>query len=80
LLTFFLTYNAFGGLAYILGAAIANKQVINIIMPVILVPTMLFAGFFVNQNNIPWFLLPIKYISIFKYSYQAYFLNEFEGL
>lgn len=69
MLTYFLTYNAFGGFAYILGTAISKKEVINIIMPVILVPTMLFAGFFVNQANIPWFLLPIKYMSIFKYSY-----------
>ena len=41
---------------------------------------MLFAGFFVNQNNIPWFLKEFQYMSIFKYGYQALFLNEFEGL
>lgn len=47
-LTFLLSYNAFGGLAYLLGASIAQKQVINILLPIIVVPTMLFAGFFVN--------------------------------
>ena len=33
-----------------------------------------FAGFFVNQNNIPDFLKPFQYISIFKYGYQALML------
>jgi hypothetical protein len=38
---------------------------------------MLFAGFFVNQDNIPTFLFPFKEISVFKYSFQAYMINEF---
>jgi len=41
---------------------------------------MLFAGFFVNQNQIPKFLLPFQYASIFKYGYQALMLNEYTGL
>jgi len=68
-LCFVLTYNAFGGFGYILGTAIARKDVLNVMMPVIVVPTMLFAGFFVNQDNVPWFLKPVEYISIFKYAY-----------
>ena len=76
-LCFLTTYNAFGGFGYILGAAISRKDVLNVLMPVIVVPTMLFAGFFVNQDNVPWFLKPVEYISIFKYAYQAFFLNEY---
>jgi ABC-type multidrug transport system permease subunit len=41
---------------------------------------MLFTGFFANQENIPWFLTPLQYVSIFKYGYQAMFLNEYEDL
>lgn len=38
---------------------------------------MLFAGFFVNQDNIPEFLYPFKYISLFKYGMQAFIQNEY---
>lgn len=41
---------------------------------------MLFAGFFVNQDNIPWWLREFQYMSIFKYGYQALFLNEYDDL
>jgi ABC-type multidrug transport system permease subunit len=41
---------------------------------------MLFAGFFVNQDNIPRFLFPFHNISIFKYGFQALFQNEFQDL
>lgn len=64
-------------MGFLLGAAIANKQVLNVMLPVIVVPTMLFAGYFINQDNIPYFLKPFEYISIHKYSYQAFFLNEY---
>lgn len=64
-----LTYNAFSGFGFLLGAAIARKEVLNIMLPVIVVPTMLFSGFFVNQDNVPYFLKPFEYISIYKYSY-----------
>lgn len=46
----------------------------------LIIPFMLFAGFFVNQDNIPVYLIEFQYLSIFKYGYQALFLNEFEGL
>jgi hypothetical protein len=46
-------------MAYMLGAAIAKKEVLNIVLPLVITPTMLFTGFFVNQDNIPWFLQPL---------------------
>ena len=39
--------------------------------PMIMVPFMLFGGFFVNQNNVPYYFYPIQYISMFKYGFQA---------
>lgn len=41
---------------------------------------MLFAGFFVNQDQIPKFLIEFQYLSIFKYGYQALMLNEYNDL
>ena len=43
-----LIYNAFTGLGYILGTAISNPQVAAALNPILIVPTMLFAGFFVD--------------------------------
>jgi ABC-type multidrug transport system permease subunit len=48
-----LEYNAFSGFGFILGTGIPNKQVVAILTPLMIVPQMLFCGFFVNQGNIP---------------------------
>lgn len=63
-----------------IGCAIADKQVAVASTPVLIVPFMLFAGFFVNQNNIPFFLKPFEWISLFKYGYQVYEYNEYDDL
>lgn len=75
-----LVYLCFGSLGLVMGAAIADPVILNIVTPVLIVPMMLFSGFFVNQDNFPWFLIPFEYLSIHKYGYQAFFLNEYSGL
>lgn len=53
------------------------------LVPLVVVPTMLVTGFFVNEENVPWFFEPLKWIAIMKYGYQALYLNEYtdiEGL
>merc|ERR1711918_103381 len=45
--------------------------------PVLIVPFMLFAGFFVASSSIPIWLREFEYISIYKYGYQALMRNEF---
>lgn len=40
-------------------------------VPMINVPFMLFAGFFSNQNSVPYYFYPVQYLSMFKYGYQA---------
>ncbi len=44
------------------------------------IPFALFSGFFLNSNQIPKYLIPIEYISLFKYGYQSLFLNEYNDL
>ena len=48
--------------------------------PVTIVPMLLYAGFFVSQDNIPKWLWWFREISIFKYGFQVQFLNEFNDL
>ena len=79
-LTYTMQYNAFMGLGYILGTAITDKAVASVMTPLVIVPMMLFAGFFVKQATIPTWLIFLREISIFKYAYQALFLNEFTDL
>ena len=68
------------GWGMLIGAAIPDKQVAVALTPVFVIPFMLFSGFFVNQDNIPVFLKPLEYVSLFKYGYQAFVQNEFDGL
>jgi hypothetical protein len=73
-------YNANGGYALILGTCFSDKQLAVTLTPVLIIPFMLFAGFFVNQDQIPVWLIEFQYLSIFKYGYQALMLNEYTGL
>ena len=45
--------------------------------PVLVVPMMLFAGFFVGNDKIPVYLKPLGAISFFKYGFQSLCYNEY---
>mmetsp|Transcript_108594 Transcript_108594/g.150156 ORF Transcript_108594/g.150156 Transcript_108594/m.150156 type:complete len:181 (+) Transcript_108594:956-1498(+) len=64
-----LIYNASTGYALVISALISDKQLAVTLTPVLIIPFMLFAGFFVNQDNIPIWLIEFQYMSIFKYGY-----------
>lgn len=75
LITLILIYNASSGYSLIISASFANKQVAVTLTPVLIVPFMLFAGFFVAASTIPIWLREFEYLSIFKYGYQALLQN-----
>jgi len=50
------------------------------VVPMFLMPLMIFSGFFVNAGTSPVFLQWIKYISPMKYAFVALIKNEFSGL
>jgi ATP-binding cassette subfamily G (WHITE) protein 1 len=79
LLTLILIYNASSGYSLIISASFANKQVAVTLTPVLIVPFMLFAGFFVASSSIPYWLREFEYVSIYKYGYQALMRNEFHN-
>lgn len=41
------------------------------LLPALLGPFMLFAGFFSNQDSVPYYFYPFQYLSPFKYGLQA---------
>ena len=61
LLAVILIYNASQGYALIISAAFNDRQLAVTLTPVLIIPFMLFAGFFVSTSQIPWFMtFPIK--------------------
>jgi len=77
LLILTLIYNASSGYSLIISALFSDKQLAVTLTPVLIIPFMLFAGFFVSTSSIPIFLKEFEYLSIFKYGYQALMLNQF---
>jgi len=71
--------NWFSSSAY--GLAIStfatSVEVAMTLAPVVIVPMVVFAGFFVNQDSVPPFFWPIQYISFIKWGFQAAMINEF---
>lgn len=72
-----LIYNASSGYSLIISASFSDKQLAVTLTPVLIIPFMLFAGFFVSSSSIPIFLKEFEYLSIFKYGYQALMFNQF---
>lgn len=77
LLTLILIYNASSGYSLIISSLFSDKQLAVTLTPVLIIPFMLFAGFFVSTSNIPVFLREFEWISIFKYGYNALLVNQF---
>ena len=69
-------FNASTGYAMVIATTFSNKQVAVTLTPVLIIPFMLFAGFF-STNKLPYWTYPIAYLSIYKYGYQALYRNEF---
>jgi len=69
LLILILIYNASSGYSLIISASFSDKQLAVTLTPVLIIPFMLFAGFFVSADKIPWWLKEFEYLSIFKYGY-----------
>lgn len=78
LLILVLAYNASSGYSLIISASFSDKQLAVTLTPVLIIPFMLFAGFFVASSAIPKYLLEFEYLSIFKYAYQALMHNQFD--
>lgn len=65
----------------ILVSCIFNDIAIAIsVMPMVILPLMVFSGFFVNSNAIPPYFNWIQYLSPMRYSFIALVKNEFSGL
>jgi hypothetical protein len=63
--------------AVALGCAIPNAKNVTEMGPVLFVPQLLFAGFFVKISQVPVFLQWAQYLCSMKYAMNLIFLAEF---
>lgn len=68
------------GAGFAIGAIFKEKMMAVTMVGVIIVPFMLYCGFFINQQSMNPIVYPFEYVSIFKYGYQALMINEFDGI
>ena len=67
------------GFGLMISSLSSNIVVIQAVTPALLVPLMIFGGFFVQNNAIPVYLNWIKYISWFFYGNMALQINQWEN-
>lgn len=65
---------------YFLSCLSPNVDVALAIAPVVIIPFMLFGGFFLNSDSVPVWLSWLKWVSWFIYSYEALLVNQWSGV
>jgi ABC-type multidrug transport system ATPase subunit len=67
------------GLGMALSAAFRSVEMAGQIAPAVVILFLVFSGYMLNEESIPVFLSPLKYVSFIRYAFQALAVNEFEG-
>lgn len=62
------------------GAAFSDINMALVVLPLVLLPLMMFSGLFVNIGSLPVCFSWIKWASPMKYAYNALMKNEYVGL
>jgi len=79
-ITLILIENVGTGLGVFMASFFNDIGVALTVLPLFLMPLMIFSGFFVNEGTVVQALSWIKWISPMKYGFVALVLNEFTGL
>ncbi|KRX00581.1 P-loop containing nucleoside triphosphate hydrolase [Pseudocohnilembus persalinus] len=72
-----LTYYSGASYGFFISILVSNIELAMTLVPVVLVPLMVLAGFFVTGPSVPAYLRWIQYISYMKWGFQAAMHNEF---
>lgn len=79
LLVLFLVFNAAFAFGVIIITVLPDPAAALQLFPIIVVPLMMFSGYFLNSENTPVYLVWIEHLVFFKYGLRAAFNNEFAG-
>jgi len=80
LLTLVLLALSGNSIGLFLGCLFEDVSIALLVAPMVILPLMMFSGFFLNPESTPVYLQWIEWISPMKYSFAALALNEFSGL
>ncbi|CAB3401321.1 unnamed protein product [Caenorhabditis bovis] len=72
----FLIQNIAISIGYFFSCAFGTINLAVAVMPIFVVPMMAFGGFFINQDSLPIFFVPLKYLSYFGYAYEVVAINQ----
>lgn len=75
LITYLIYFNG-ASFGLMLGSIILDAKSISTITPVILLPVVLFSGFFKNRDNLPRWIGWLEYISPIKYTFTSSLENQ----
>ncbi|KAF8358181.1 wht-7, partial [Pristionchus pacificus] len=62
--------------SYLVACIFTSRAVCGTVLPVFTVPATAFSGFYINVSSLPFYFLPLKYLSYFAYAYEALAANQ----
>eukprot|EP01118_Nematostelium_gracile_P014681 TRINITY_DN5780_c0_g1_i1.p1 TRINITY_DN5780_c0_g1~~TRINITY_DN5780_c0_g1_i1.p1 ORF type:complete len:650 (-),score=148.57 TRINITY_DN5780_c0_g1_i1:3-1952(-) len=69
-----------GGIGLLLGTLAKDASVATALVPVAILPFVIFSGYFINSETVPDYFIWVEYISFLKYGFRAVAVNELRGL
>ncbi|ODM89457.1 Protein white, partial [Orchesella cincta] len=72
--------NVGSSFGYLCSIIAPSFDVTMAIVPGLIMPFMLFGGFFLNKNSVPIYFIPIQYLSWFLYGNEAFSINQWKGV
>ncbi|CAI5446764.1 unnamed protein product [Caenorhabditis angaria] len=76
----FLVQNIAISIGYLFSCIFGSVNLAVAIMPIFVVPMMAMGGFFINQDSLPVFFRPLKYLSYFGYGYEAVAIGQWKNV
>jgi len=67
-------------LGYFLSCSCPSVEVALAVGPILIIPAMLFGGFFLNSASVPSWLLWLKHLSWLYYGFEVLAVNQWEGV
>ena len=67
------------GLGMCLSASFTSVEMAPQLAPAFVILFLMFSGFFLNESNVPVWLIWLREISFIRYAFQALCVNEFKG-